>query len=265
MFKTALITGGAKRLGKAMVLELARLGTDVAIHCHHSDSEAVSVANEARNMGVKATVLQADLLEDDAVAALVGRAAEALERPVEILINNSSIFEYDTLESATLENWNSHLGSNLKAPLFLSQSFARQVPKARRNTDGEATASGVIVNMIDQRVRKLTPEFMTYTVAKYGLWGLTQTTARALAPDVRVNAIGPGPTLQGANQTAEHFLRQRRATVLERGPSEADICTALRFILECQSVTGQLICVDGGQHLGWRTPDIQGPEIDGEG
>ena len=265
MFQAALITGGAKRLGKAMTLELAKMGVDVAIHCHGSVDAAHSVADEARALGVKAAVMQADLLDDGAVATLVANASKALGRSLDVLVNNASIFEYDTLESATLENWDRHLGSNLKAPLFLSQAFARQVPKAKRETNGEATASGVIINMIDQRIRKLTPDFMTYTVAKYGLWGLTQTTARALAPDIRVNAIGPGPTLQGANQSAEHFERQRKATILERGPDEGDICTALRFILESQSVTGQLFCIDGGQHLGWQTPDIQGPETDGFG
>ena len=257
MFQAALITGGAKRIGKAMTLELAKMGLDVAIHCNHSVDAAETVADEARSMGVKAAILQADLLDDDAVSTLVTNASEALGKPLDVLVNNASIFEYDNLDSATLESWDRHLGSNLKAPLFLSQAFARQAPKAQRNANGEATASGVIVNMIDQRVRKLTPSFMTYTVAKYGLWGLTQTMARALAPDLRVNGIGPGPTLQDTNQSEEHFVKQRKATVLERGSSEADICAALRFILDSQSVTGQLFCIDGGQHLGWLTPDIQ--------
>ena len=257
MFQAALITGGAKRIGKAMTLELAKMGLDVAIHCNHSVDAAETVADEARSMGVKAAILQADLLDDDAVSTLVTNASEALGKPLDVLVNNASIFEYDNLDSATLESWDRHLGSNLKAPLFLSQAFARQAPKAQRNVNGEATASGVIVNMIDQRVRKLTPSFMTYTVAKYGLWGLTQTMARALAPDLRVNGIGPGPTLQDTNQSEEHFVKQRKATVLERGSSEADICAALRFILDSQSVTGQLFCIDGGQHLGWLTPDIQ--------
>jgi NAD(P)-dependent dehydrogenase (short-subunit alcohol dehydrogenase family) len=264
MWKAALVTGGARRLGRAMALELARHGTDVAIHFNGSRDEAEAVASEAQSIGVKATVLQADLLDDDQVASLVDRAAAELGF-LDVLVNNASIFDYDTIETATNESWHRHIDSNLKAPLFLTQAFARQVPEAERDDNGEMSARGVIVNMIDQRVQKLTPHFMTYTVAKFGLWGLTQTTARALAPRIRVNAIGPGPTLQGANQSSSHFDNQRRSTILQRGPDEQDICRALRFILESQSVTGQLFCVDGGQHLGWETPDIRGHENDTSG
>ncbi len=265
MTRAALVTGGARRLGRALVLELAAMGADVAIHFHGSRDDAEAVAAEARDCGVSATVLQANLLDDTAVAGLVDQAAKALGRPLDVLVNNASIFEYDDILSATAESWERHLGSNLKAPLFLTQAFARQSPKAAREANGEARAGGAIINMIDQRVRKLTPDFMTYTLAKYGLWGLTQTSARALAPDIRVNAIGPGPTLKGASQSAAHFSAQRAATVLERGSDETGIRTALRFLLESHGVTGQLVCVDGGQHLGWRTPDIIGLENDGPG
>ncbi|MCB1406907.1 MAG: SDR family oxidoreductase, partial [Rhodobacteraceae bacterium] len=138
--------------------------------------------------------------------------------------------------------------------------FAAQAPKAARDDAGEPLATGLIVNMIDQRVRKLTPEFMTYTLAKMGLWALTQTTAQALAPAIRVNAIGPGPTLQGGRQSAAHFARQRENTVLGRGANPSDITAALGYFLDAPAVTGQLLCVDGGQHLGWQTPDILGVE-----
>ena len=176
-----------------------------------------------------------------------------------MLVNNASIFEYDNLGSATRQSWDRHMGSNLRAPFVLTQGFARQAPKADRS-GAEPRAQALIVNMIDQRVLKPTPEFMTYSLAKAGLWWLTQTSAQALAPDIRVNAIGPGPTLQGNRQSDDHFARQRAATILQRGADEGDIQAALGYLLDAGAVTGQLICVDGGQHLGWRTPDVLGVE-----
>lgn len=257
---TALVTGAAKRLGRAMVLELARSGHDVAIHYAGSAAAAEATAAEARAFGVQAVTLQADLLDAEATAGLLPRAVEALGAPVTVLINNASIFEHDTLQSATAESWHRHIDSNLRAPVFLTQAFAAQVPPAASDAQGEPLARGLVVNMIDQRVLKLTPEFMTYTLAKMGLWAFTRTAAQALAPDVRVNAIGPGPTMQGARQSAEHFARQRQATVLGRGADPEGIVEALRYFMAARSVTGQLICVDGGQHLAWRTPDVLGVE-----
>lgn len=257
--KKALVTGGAKRLGRAMALYLAGRGIDVAIHYHGSDEAAQATAAEARAKGVRAEIVQADLLDEDQMATLVERAAQALGGPLDLLINNASIFEYDTIHSATRENWDRHFNSNLRAPFVLIQHFAGQAPKADRS-NGEPKAQALVLNMIDQRVRKLTPEFMTYTLAKMGLWTLTQTGAQALAPDIRVNAIGPGPTLQGARQSESHFARQRAATILERGADPEDICAALGYFMDAPAVTGQLICVDGGQHHGWKTPDVLGPE-----
>ena len=260
MSGAALVTGGAKRLGRAMVLELAARGFDVAINYAASAEAAEALAEEVRAMGVKAAAVQADLLDDDAVAGLVPAAAQALGRPLTVLVNNASIFEHDTIETATLESWERHARSNLKAPVFLTQAFAAQCPKGTRDANGEPVASGVVVNMIDQRVRKLTPEFMTYTLAKMGLWAFTQTAAQGLAPDIRVNGIGPGPTMQGGRQTAEHFAAQRAATILGRGASPEEICRALAFILDSPGLTGQLLCIDGGQHLAWATPDVLGVE-----
>ncbi|MBN2739379.1 MAG: SDR family oxidoreductase [Rhodobacteraceae bacterium] len=257
--KRALVTGGAKRLGQAMALYLAGRGVDVAIHYHGSDAEAEATANEARAKGVQAEILQADLLDEGATADLVARAARALDGPLDVLINNASIFEYDTLASASRESWDRHFDSNLRAPFVLMQHFAAQAPKADM-VEGEPRARALVLNMLDQRVRKLTPEFMTYTLAKMGLWTLTQTGAQALAPDIRVNAIGPGPTLQGARQSSEHFTKQRAATILERGANPDEICAALGYFMDAPAVTGQLLCVDGGQHLGWKTPDVLGPE-----
>ena len=257
--KRALITGGAKRLGRAMALYLAGRGIDVAIHYNGSAEAAEATAKEARALGVWASVVQADLLEEAATATLIARASERLGGPLDILINNASIFEYDTIQSATRESWDRHFDSNLRAPFVLIQDFARQAPKAEMR-DGEPRARALVLNMLDQRVRKLTPQFMSYTLAKSALWTFTQTAAQALAPHVRVNGIGPGPTLQGARQSAEDFAAQQQATILARGSDPSDVCQALSYLIGADAVTGQLICVDGGQHLGWQTPDVDGPE-----
>jgi len=255
---TALITGGARRLGKAMALYLAGRGHDIAVHCHASAAEAEATAAEIRALGVRAKILQADLLDPEAAEALVPRATAALG-PLTVLVNNATIFEYDNLQSASRHSWDRHMGSNLRAPFLLTQAFAAQAPGADRGGD-EPVARALVVNMIDQRVLKPTPEFMTYSLAKAGLWWLTRTSAQALAPDIRVNAIGPGPTVQGTRQSDSHFSRQRAATILERGAGPGDVCAALGFFLDSPSVTGQLICTDGGQHLAWRTPDVLGVE-----
>ncbi len=253
----ALVTGGARRLGREMVLYLASRGIDVAIHYAGSADEARQTADEARAMGVKAEILQADLLDEAQTETLLARAASALGGPLTILINNASIFEYDNIRSATRQSWDRHMESNLRAPFVLTQAFAAQAPRATQGPGG-SRAQALVINMVDQRVRKLTPEFMTYTIAKMGLWAFTQTAARALAPDVRVNAIGPGSTIRGEKQSEEQFEGQRAASVLERGANPDDICAALGYFLDAPAVTGQLLCVDGGQHLGWKTPDIRG-------
>ncbi len=255
-----LVTGGARRLGRAMALSLAGRGFDVAIHYAASRDEAEQTANDIRALGVKAAVLRADLLDEAQTTGLIDRAAAALGKPLTVLINNASVFEYDTLETASRESWDRHIESNLRAPFVLTQEFARQAPSAGVDAQGEPVSRACVVNMIDQRVRKLTPEFMSYTIAKMGLWAFTQTAAQALAPQIRVNAIGPGPTMQGAKQSARHFANQRAATILKRGSNPDDIVAALGYILDANALTGQLLCIDGGQHLGWQTPDVQGVE-----
>jgi NAD(P)-dependent dehydrogenase (short-subunit alcohol dehydrogenase family) len=255
----ALITGAGKRLGRAMALYLAGRGFDIAVHYATSAEAAGSVVAEAQALGVRAVALQADLLDDAATASLVPAAAAALGAPLTVLVNNASIFEYDTIASATRESWDRHIGSNLRAPFVLIQHFAAQAPKAGQR-GGEPVAQSLVVNMLDQRVLKPTPDFMTYSIAKSALWSLTRTAAQALAPDIRVNAIGPGPTLIGSRQSQDHFARQRAATILKRGAGPDDICAALGYLLDAASVTGQLICTDGGQHLGWQTPDVLGVE-----
>jgi len=256
----ALVTGGARRLGRAMALFLAGRGMDVVVHYVGAADEAEKTATEIRAMGVRATTVYADLLIEADQEGLISRASDLIGKPLNVLINNASVFEYDTLETATRESWDRHMESNLRAPFVLTQEFSRQVPPVVLDANNEPLAQGCVVNMIDQRVRKLTPEFMSYTIAKMGLWALTQTAARALAPTVRVNAIGPGPTMQGARQSAKHFERQRRATVLGRGSNPDDIVGALGYILDAPALTGQLLCIDGGQHLAWQTPDVLGPE-----
>lgn len=256
----ALVTGAGKRLGRAMALCLAGRGYDVAVHYASSEAEAQDVVTQIEALGRKACALHADLLDEAQVASLIGQAAQALGGPLTVLINNASIFEYDTIHSASRDSWERHLESNLRAPFVLTQEFAAQAPKGAVDAAGEPIAQSLIVNMVDQRVRKLTPEFMTYTIAKMGLWAMTQTTAQGLAPDIRVNAIGPGPTMQGARQSESHFTRQRAATTLGRGANPDDITAALGYFLDAPAVTGQLLCVDGGQHLAWQTPDVLGIE-----
>lgn len=260
MTKRALVTGAGKRLGRAMALYLAQRGYDVAVHYASSKVEADAVVDDIKGMGQRAVALQADLLNEDAAQALIGRASDGLGGALNCLVNNASIFEYDTLASATRESWDRHIGSNLRAPFVLTQNFAAQAPKALLDENNEPRASALVVNMLDQRVRKLTPEFMTYTIAKMGLWAFTQTAAQALAPDIRVNAIGPGPTLRGIRQSETHFAAQRANVPLGRGAHPEDVTAALGYFLDAVAVTGQLLCVDGGQNLAWKTADMLGVE-----
>ena len=185
---------------------------------------------------------------------------DALGGPLTCLVNNASIFEYDTIKSGTRESWDRHISSNFRAPFFLMQSFAAQVSKAVLDENGESLPQSLVVNMLDQRVQKPTPEFMTYSLAKNALWALTRSGAQALAPHVRVNGIAPGTTLIGARQSQAHFDGQRAASLLQRGANVEDITAALAFFLNAPAVTGQMIAVDGGQHLAWHTPDIRGVE-----
>jgi NAD(P)-dependent dehydrogenase (short-subunit alcohol dehydrogenase family) len=256
----ALVTGGARRLGRAMVLYLARRGYDVAVHYAGSADAAAAVVADVQAMGCQAVAVQADLLIEDETQGVVAQAVAGLGGPLTVLVNNASIFEYDTIRTGTRQSWDRALETNLRAPFVLTQAFAAQAPKAQPDAQGELQAHALIINMIDQRINKLTPEFASYTIAKMGLWALTRTAAQGLAPDIRVNAIGPGPTLQGARQTEAHFTAQRAATILQRGADADDICAALGYFLDARSVTGQILCVDGGQHLTWRTADILGVE-----
>ena len=248
--KNALVTGAAKRLGRAIALDLAQAGWNVAIHYNGSEAEAQSTADAAGKFGVKAEILQADLSKEAETATLVSRAVAAIG-PLTALINSASLFENDDWQSATRKSWDDHIEVNLRSPLLLSQLFATQLP---------AGQNGNIINLIDQRVLKPTPQFLSYSVSKAGLYWLTTTLAQGMGPNIRVNAVGPGPTLKNPRQSDADFDRQRDATILKRGAEPADICAAVRYLLDAPAVTGQMIAVDGGQHLIWQTPDVAGRE-----
>jgi NAD(P)-dependent dehydrogenase (short-subunit alcohol dehydrogenase family) len=240
--QTVLITGAAKRIGRALAEDFGARGWAVAIHYNGSSSEAEEVAARIRTAGARVVTLKADLANHQDVEALVPAAVRALG-PLGCLINNASIFERDEASTATLESWERHQAVNLRAPFFLTQAFAQHLP---------STVQGSVINIIDERVWHLTPHFMSYTVSKTGLWTLTQTLAMSLAPRIRVNAIGPGPTLPSPYQTPAQFDRQQARMPLGRGTTPAEICAAARFILEAPAMTGQMIALDGGQHLGWK-------------
>ena len=248
--RVALVTGAGKRIGRAIALDLAAHGFAVAVHYNGSAEAAHGVVAEIAAQGGTAVALQADLGDEAAVERLIPAAVEALG-PVGVLVNNASSFDYDSIASATRAGWDRHMEANLRAPFVLIQQFAAQLP---------ATAEGAVVNLLDQRVWNLTPHFVTYTLSKAALWTLTQTLALALAPRIRVNAIGPGPTLANIRQTPEQFARQCAAMPLRHGASPQDIADALHYILDAKSMTGQMIALDGGQHLAWCQPVATVPE-----
>jgi len=245
--KNALVTGGAQRIGRAICLALAEAGYGVCVHHHASGAAAEDLAAEITAQGHRAAALAADLGEEAETAHLIGRAAEAIG-PIDVLVNNASLFRRDEADSATRESWDGHMEVNLRAPFVLTQAFARALP---------AAAGGVAINLLDQRVLNPTPFFLSYTLSKAGLWTLTQTLAMALAPRVRVNGIGPGAALPSARQTPEQFARQCAMMPLGRGTSPEEICAAVRFILAAKAMTGQMIALDGGQHLGWAQPPAE--------
>ena len=225
--KRALVTGAARRLGRAMALGLAERGYDVAVHYSTSPDEADEVVHQIEGIGRKAIALQGDLLIEKQVQSLVDRASRALGGSLNVLINNASVFEHDDIATADRQSWDRHIEANLRAPFVLTQNFAVAAPEPVMDENAEPEAQALVVNLLDQRVRNLTPEFMSYTISKMGLWAFTQTAAMALGPKVRVNAIGPGPTLKGARQTEEHFAHQRSSTLLARGANPKDVLAAL--------------------------------------
>ena len=245
---TALVTGGAQRLGRAIALALAKTGHPVAVHCHRSQAEAAELAAEIRAAGGKAAVLPADLADEAATAALITQANAALG-PVGVLVNNASTFQRDEWDTVDRASWDAHFEPNLRAPFVLTQAFARALPPGEE---------GNVINLLDQRVWSLTPHFVSYTVSKAALWALTQSLALALAPRIRVNAVGPGPALPSPRQSPEQFALQCAATPLSRGTNPAEVARAVLALLALPSVTGQMIALDGGQHLQWSSAKGEG-------
>lgn len=240
----ALVTGASRRIGRAIVLALARRGHDIAIHHRSSPEDAEALADEVRALGRRAAIVTADLTREDEVRRLVPAAVESLG-PLSVLANNASVFEDDRVGSLSRETWDRHLETNLRAPLVLIEAFAAQAP------EGSA-----VVNLLDQRVLKPDPRFVSYALSRNGLWWATRTMAQALAPRIRVNGVGPGPTLKSIHQTEEEFAAEAASVPLGHGAEPGDIAAAVLYLVDARSVTGQMIAVDGGQHLAWRTPDI---------
>lgn len=244
--RSALITGAAKRIGRAIAEDLAANGFSVAIHANGSLAEAEALAAELREKGNRATALQADLTDIGATGELIAKASEELG-PLDLLINNASVFRQDSARSFDAQAWAQHFDIHVRAPSILAAALAEQLPN---------DANGLIVNIIDQRVWALRPSFYSYTLSKSALWTATQTLAQALAPRIRVNAIGPGPSIPSERQAQEDFQAQVSALILRRGPALEEFGQTIRFLYDTPSITGQMIALDGGQHLAWQTPDV---------
>ena len=236
-----LVTGAARRLGRVIALDFARRGWRVGVHYHASTAAASALVAQIEAMGGSATALQADLAEIEGLSALIAACADRLGSAT-CLINNAACFDWDSIESLDRQSWQAHLQINLRAPVFLTQAFAKQLPEA---------ADGNVINMLDQKVLRLDPEYFSYTIAKSGLWVATQLLAQSLAPRVRVNAIAPGPVLPSQTQDKASFEREVGATLLKRPVSAEDVAAAIGFLIDTPSVTGQMIALDSGQHLAW--------------
>lgn len=235
----ALVTGAARRIGRALAVAAAEAGYDVALHVRAVDDDAEAAAGEVRARGRKAALLTCDLRQEAAVVALVGQA-EAELGPVTLLVNSASVFEDDAFAGMNRASWDLHMETNLRAPLVLAQAFARRLPEDRQ---------GLIVNILDQRVLRPQPHFFSYSLSKSALWDATRMLAQALAPRIRVNGVGPGPTLASIHQDQAAFEAEARATPLGRAIGPGEIAQALRYLIDAPSVTGQMIAVDAGQHL----------------
>ena len=245
----ALVTGSSRRIGRAIALALAGDGWTVGLHGRAATAESETLKSEIEALGGSAYIATADLADETACRAMAAAAVEAAG-PLTCLINNASLFERDDLASVSRDSWRAHMDTNLWAPVVLSQAMAATLPSG---------ATGNIVNIIDQRAVNMSPGFLSYSVSKSALWALTQNLALSLAPSIRVNAIGPGPTLPSPRQSAEQFARQAARTPLGHGAPPEEIAAGVRYILSAPSMTGQMIALDGGQHLGW---DIPGPDAE---
>ena len=244
-----IITGGATRIGAAIARKLSGPNIEILIHYNKSKLKAEKLKKELSNEGTKVYLVKGDLSKEKDVNKIVKFAKSKLKY-FDCLINNASLFENDKLENFTTDSWGQHLRTNLRTPALLSKEFAKNVRKGNNN----------IINIIDQRVFKLTPYFFSYTISKTGLYTLTKTSAMSLAPNVRVNAIAPGPTIKNQRQSEKHFKKQYLATPLKRQVGVEQICNAVDFFIKNISITGQVLAIDSGQNLNWQTPDVMGKE-----
>ena len=241
----AIVTGGSKRIGKSIVKKLSFLGWKVIIHYNSNKNDALSLQKEIQKKGGAASIIKANLNSSKATEELISKSEKKFGK-LTLLVNNASIFENDSVHSLTIDTWDIHNNVNTKAPLLLSQSFAKLLPKKE---------PGVIINIIDQRVFSPRPDFISYSSSKNSLFWLTKVLAQALSPKIRVCAIGPGPTLKGARQTDNDFKNQSQSVPLGNGSSPEEISQAIEFILNASSFTGQMITLDGGEHLDWIKPE----------
>ena len=244
-----IITGGSTRIGAAIAKKLSGPEKEIVIHYNSSKSKAEKIKKELSKNKTKVYLIKGDLSKETDVKKIVKFAKSKLKY-FDCLINNASLFENDKLENFTTDSWGRHLRTNLRAPALLSKAFAKNIRGKNNN----------IINIIDQRVFKLTPYFFSYTISKTGLYTLTKTSAMSLAPNIRVNGIAPGPTLKNKRQSAKHFKKQYMATPLKRQVDVEQICNAVDFFIKNRSITGQVISVDSGQSLNWQTPDVIGKE-----
>ena len=244
-----IITGGATRIGAAIARKLSGPNIEILIHYNKSKLKAEKLKKELSNEGTTVYLVKGDLSKEIDLNKIVKFAKSKLKY-FDCLINNASLFENDKLENFTTDSWGQHLRTNLRTPALLSKEFAKNVRKGNNN----------IINIIDQRVFKLTPYFFSYTVSKTGLYTLTKTSAMSLAPNVRVNAIAPGPTIKNQRQSEKHFKKQYLATPLKRQVGVEQICNAVDFFIKNISITGQVLAIDSGQNLNWQTPDVMGKE-----
>ena len=242
-----IITGGATRIGAAIAKKLSGKEIEILIHYNKSKSKAENLKKELQKTGSKVFLVRGDLSKEKDVNKIIKFAKSKLKF-FDCLINNASLFENDKIENFTTDSWGKHLRTNLRTPALLSKMFARNI-KGKNNN---------IINIIDQRVFKLTPYFFSYTISKTGLYTLTKTSAMSLAPNIRVNGIAPGPTLKNKRQSEKHFKKQYMATPLKRKVDVEQICSAVDFFIKNRSITGQVISIDSGQSLNWQTPDIMG-------
>ncbi len=245
----ALVTGGAQRVGRAIALALGDAGYDVAVHYRRAPDEAQATLAELKARGRRAVAVAADLTDEAAVAGLPAQAAAHLG-PLALLVNNASLFHDDRFGGVGRELWDAHMATNLRAPIVLAEAFAAALPAQI------ADAEACIVNILDQRVLKPNPQFFSYALSKSALWTATRMMAQALAPRIRVNGVGPGPTLASIHQDATTFAAEAAATPLQRSSTPQEIAAAVLYLAQARAVTGQVIAVDSGQHLAWRTPDI---------